>query len=48
MLFKFKKPSGVEIMVNAESVKAALALGWVEVKEQQKAVKRGNSKHSNK
>lgn len=54
MLFKFKKQNGQEVMVNDESVEAALSLGWVEIKEQTaskpqtKAVKRGNSKHSNK
>lgn len=53
MLFKFKKQSGQEVMINDESVQAALSLGWIEIKEQAskpqiKAVKRGNSRNSHK
>lgn len=53
MLFKFKKQNGQEVMVNDESVEAALSLGWIEIKEQvskqqTKAVKRGNSRNNNK
>lgn len=53
MLFKFKKQNGQEIMVNSESVQAALSLGWTEIKEQAskpqtKAVKRGNSRNNHK
>jgi hypothetical protein len=33
-MFKFKKPSGVIVEVNADSRAYALSIGWVEIKDE--------------